>query len=58
MKDYLIASSILSVDFARPGEEVDNTMAAGADLVHFDVMDNHHDSLSAQLRAELARVAN
>ncbi|RUO24124.1 ribulose-phosphate 3-epimerase [Aliidiomarina minuta] len=39
--DYLIAPSILSADFARLGEEVDNVLAAGADVVHFDVMDNH-----------------
>ena len=58
MKDYFIAPSILSADFARLGEEVDNVMAAGADVVHFDVMDNHHDSLCSQLPAELARVAN
>jgi ribulose-phosphate 3-epimerase len=37
-----IAPSILSADFARLGEEVDAVMAAGADLVHFDVMDNHY----------------
>jgi ribulose-phosphate 3-epimerase len=42
MRDYLIAPSILSADFARLGEEVDNVMAAGADIVHFDVMDNHY----------------
>lgn len=41
MKDYLIAPSILSADFARLGEEVDAVLAAGADIVHFDVMDNH-----------------
>lgn len=41
MADYLIAPSILSADFARLGEEVEKVLAAGADVVHFDVMDNH-----------------
>lgn len=40
MTDYLIAPSILSADFARLGEDVANVLAAGADVVHFDVMDN------------------
>lgn len=41
MRDFLIAPSILSADFARLGEEVSTVLAAGADVVHFDVMDNH-----------------
>lgn len=42
MNSYQIAPSILSADFARLGEEVDHVLAAGADIVHFDVMDNHY----------------
>ena len=42
MTTYRIAPSILSADFARLGEEVRNVVAAGADIVHFDVMDNHY----------------
>ena len=42
MADYKIAPSILSADFARLGEEVDNVLKSGADVVHFDVMDNHY----------------
>ncbi len=39
---YLIAPSILSADFAKLGEDVDKVLEAGADVVHFDVMDNHY----------------
>ena len=42
MADYLIAPSILAADFARLGEEVGAVLEAGADVVHFDVMDNHY----------------
>jgi ribulose-phosphate 3-epimerase len=42
MRDYLIAPSILSADFARLGAEVDAVLAAGADMIHFDAMDNHY----------------
>lgn len=42
MNDFKIAPSILSADFARLGEEVENVLKAGADIVHFDVMDNHY----------------
>ncbi len=42
MPDYRIAPSILSADFARLGEEVTHVLDAGADIVHFDVMDNHY----------------
>ena len=42
MQDYLIAPSILAADFARLGEEVDAVLDAGADMIHFDVMDNHY----------------
>jgi len=42
MKDYLIAPSILSANFARLGEDTAKALAAGGDVVHFDVMDNHY----------------
>ncbi len=42
MTNYRIAPSILSADFARLGEEIRNVVAAGADIIHFDVMDNHY----------------
>ena len=41
-RTYRIAPSLLSADFARLGEEVRNVVAAGADIIHFDVMDNHY----------------
>ena len=42
MKDYKIAPSILSADFSRLGEDVENVINSGADIIHFDVMDNHY----------------
>ncbi|GAB2190451.1 ribulose-phosphate 3-epimerase [Sessilibacter sp. MAH1] len=42
MQDFKIAPSILAADFARLGQEVESVLASGADIVHFDVMDNHY----------------
>ena len=42
MRTFLIAPSILSADFARLGQEVEQVIEAGADIIHFDVMDNHY----------------
>jgi len=42
MKNFLIAPSILSADFSRLGENVEQIISAGADIIHFDVMDNHY----------------
>ena len=42
MADFQLAPSILSADFAKLGQEVDNVIASGCDIVHFDVMDNHY----------------
>lgn len=42
MTDYKIAASVLSANFARLGEEVEKVLKAGADMIHFDVMDNHY----------------
>ena len=42
MKNFLIAPSILSADFSKLGQEVDEVISAGADIIHFDVMDNHY----------------
>ena len=41
-KDFRIAPSILSADFAKLGQEVNDVISSGADIVHFDVMDNHY----------------
>ena len=42
MADYLIAPSILSANFAKLGEEINDVLDSGADIIHFDVMDNHY----------------
>ena len=51
MRDYLIAPSILAADFARLGQDVEAVLDAGADIVHFDVMDNHYAVSYTHLRA-------
>ena len=42
MANHLIAPSILSANFAKLGEEITNVIDSGADIIHFDVMDNHY----------------
>ncbi len=50
MKQYLISPSILSADFARLGEDTAKALAAGADVVHFDVMEDNHYVPSVTIR--------
>ena len=52
-----ICPSILAADFARLGDEVSNVLAAGADTIHFDVMDNHYVPQSFRRAAGAKRIA-
>lgn len=53
---YLIAPSILSANFAKPGGEVDNVLATGAHIMHFEKDRNRYDTMAGELCAGLAKV--